>query len=908
MSQVFSRKTGAAQNAEILSPDQNFNNPDMFYAPHTFWFWNKPDEIKKPKHFAEMAKEMSRQGLNPGYIHARHYKAGEPFWLSDDWYTCFSASVEAARDNGTFVTYTMGDPCFPDKYMLPDHPEFPKFEVGGSLPEPHPELKATTLNYNIQTVKAGQSATLPESIFTIACEVNENGKLRSSTLGQIGEGSSFSWTAPASADWRVFSFTTTHDVPSQYKINFLDKRLAEPWLKLENKKYEQLFSADFSKTMKGVFFDLEGFWGYKMAWSEDLAEEYQKQTGADIRLRLPLMIEEDTEGLWPKARRDWFDAVARVYSACVFKPLDQWCQQRNMYSTCHFWEEDLFEQATRVGNFMLMQREFSLPGTDALFKTIHDPRYFKETQSVCEFEGRQMMCEAFGIIGWDVTPNELKAGANSAVAMGITQMVPHGINSNRVLANTSYPPDFYDSNPYWRHFHLWTDFVRRASYVNDHGRLNANVLLFNPLESVSALVGDSFFDTQKKSATVWASAEEIGVTHSNQIEAIEHAYTEAFQDLYRARIETLVADSHYLDQMTATENGTLKYGAFEFTTLILPPLKIIGLKTAKTIVNFTQSGGTVYALGNLPDSSIEHGADNPQLQQLMTDLQTSVGFIKAEGGLKPLIESKSAGLVSCVMVENDGANLIASRRMIGNRDFIWLANNEPTEVSTSLTIATANRYAAIWNCEDGSVTQAASEYLQDNQLHVKLTFNPYEGIWLVLSSEQSAPEAPSLNLNANSNGHPLAINGTWQVSVDKNDQPDQAQHKLAAPEWLIEGTESRPLESWLKWDLKQFSGFVDYSKDVALDQVTGKEILDLGDVKHMAEVRINGQDAGVRLWPPFRFEIGKFLNSGTNRIEIKVGNILLNAVTQYEKHQWRWPKQPSDEDLDAGLFGPVTIS
>ena len=75
----------------------------------------------------------------------------------------------------------------------------------------------------------------------------------------------------------------------------------------------------------------------------------------------------------------------------------------------------------------------------------------------------------------------------------------------------------------------------------------------------------------------------------------------------------------------------------------------------------------------------------------------------------------------------------------------------------------------------------------------------------------------------------------------------------------------------------------------------------------MAEVWINGQPAGERLWAPFRFEIGKFLRPGSNAVRIRVGNLIINALTQDNDYDWKWFKAPTDEELDSGLFGPVSV-
>ena len=897
MKTEFSNRSGNLNEPTAASPDGQFLRPDISYAPQAFWFWSGPEEFKTPGHFARMAKEMASQGLNPGYVHARHYQSHTPLWLSDDWYSCFQAAVEASEQAGARVTYTMGDPCFPDKYLLPDHPEYPRFPVGGSPLPSCPELKSESLSWTVQDVKEGVTAEVPCCFFAVAARLDADKRLLSSTLQLVEPGR---WSAPDGGNWRVYAFAKYHEV-RQYVINFLDRRLAEPWLKLENDKYEQLFSHHFGKTMQGVFFDLEGSYGYKMAWSEDLAKDYLTSKGLDIRLRMPLLVEEDAEGLWAKARWDWFDVVGRVYVDCLFTPLDQWCRDRGLFMTCHFWEEGLFLQAAYVANFMGAQRSYSMPGTDALFRTIHDPRFFKETQSVCEFEGRQFMCEILGIAGWHMTPADLKRAANSAVAMGLTHLIPHGVNSNRELRKASYPPDFFDWNPYWHHFHLWSDFVRRACHVNDHGRLMADVLLLCPMDSVWALIGDSFFDRAEPQPHI-DDETSVKFSHSSEITSIDAAYSAAIQSMFSARIDHLVADSHYLEKMEV-KGAALAYGTFSFSTLILPPLKLLPLAVARRAVDFAHAGGKVYALGALPDASAENGIGDPEMKKLMDALRLAPTFVSASDGLAPLIAASAPGLVPSVAFESGAFPLIASRREVNGRCFLWLANNESVGHEFVLRIRGASGEAAVWDCETGKTRSVPSEDSAGGS-RIALSLARYEAFWLVVDPSRPAlkptPQLPAAKA--------LNIAGEWQVRVDPADQPNLAQHRLAAPDWLLRGWERRPLESWLKWGLRPFSGFVDYASEFELDHVDGSETLDLGDVRHMAEVWINGEKAGARIWAPFIFPVGKLLRVGNNSIRVRVGNLILNAVTQYEDYKWSWFGPPDVEALDAGLFGPVTIS
>jgi len=849
-----------------------------------------------------MAAEICRQRLNPGYVHARFSPDGDPAtwndeswkqiisrrWISDEWFNAFEASLEKTAAAGMHMTYTTGEP------------NIPKYQILAVCPE----LKAQSVGAAIMEVNGGASHEVPESFFTVAAKV-EGGRIVSSSLHFAGEGSPFVWEAPEGATWRLYVFTKYHDVtPSGAPVNFLDRRFADAWIEVEHSKYEARVGQHFGKTMRGLFIDHEGSYGYKLAWSDDVAEDYLEKKGRDIRLWMPLMLDEDVEGLWGKARWDWFDTITRLYAECLMAPMDQWARDRNMYVTCHFWESTLFEQAIQAGSFFHMQRSYSFPGTDALFLQIFEPRHFKETQSVCEFEGRQSFSEMLTIAGWHVTPATLKQSANCGIAWGLTQLTMHSINTNTDLLKVAYPPDSFNWNPYWCHLHLLTDFVRRASSVNDHGRLRPEVLLFCPMDSVWALLGDGFFDPAKPHHFYFENMKGLeDARHAGEIRDIETIYTQVQTDLSAARVEYLIADHVYLEQMDVAE-AKLIYGEFAFQTLVLPPLHLIPLGVARKAVLFAQAGGHVYALGRLPEGSVENGMCDPEMKRLMDVLRGAPGFVEATEGLAGRIGSP--GLPQNVVFETGAFPMLSSQRTVNGRSFIWLVNNESVRQECVVRIRAASGEASIWNCETGVKTPIPSEDLCSGESRVALTLEPYEAFWLVHDPEKS-PIAPR-GTKEISEQTILTVDGPWTVRVDASDQPAITDRQtMAAPEWLLEGGAKRPLESWLKWDLRQFSGFVDYTTTFEIARVSGDETLDLGEVCHMAEVWINGRSAGARLWAPFQFPIGQWLRPGTNDIRIRVGNLAINAMTQYKDFDWKWYKAPDDEVLDAGLLGPVKI-
>jgi hypothetical protein len=64
-------------------------------------------------------------------------------------------------------------------------------------------------------------------------------------------------------------------------------------------------------------------------------------------------------------------------------------------------------------------------------------------------------------------------------------------------------------------------------------------------------------------------------------------------------------------------------------------------------------------------------------------------------------------------------------------------------------------------------------------------------------------------------------------------------------------------------------------------------------------VTVNGKDAGIRIVPPYRFDLGRLLTDGENRITIEVSNTLVGKVR--DGFSYHMPITLS------GLMGPVKL-
>lgn len=126
---------------------------------------------------------------------------------------------------------------------------------------------------------------------------------------------------------------------------------------------------------------------------------------------------------------------------------------------------------------------------------------------------------------------------------------------------------------------------------------------------------------------------------------------------------------------------------------------------------------------------------------------------------------------------------------------------------------------------------------------------------------------------------------------------------LAEPVELQAGTGWMTAGDWAETGaLRYYSGGMKYTQAFQFPMpVKGQKVLlDLGDIVATCEVRINGTSAGIMMSPPYRVEIGPYLQEGRNRIEVLVYSTLAN-------HYQTFPT-PYRGSPRAGLIGPVRLS
>jgi hypothetical protein len=180
-----------------------------------------------------------------------------------------------------------------------------------------------------------------------------------------------------------------------------------------------------------------------------------------------------------------------------------------------------------------------------------------------------------------------------------------------------------------------------------------------------------------------------------------------------------------------------------------------------------------------------------------------------------------------------------------------------------------------------------------------------EGASGVLMTQAIVPATSSRNF-------PVAkkvaeLSGPWKVSFD--------------PKWGgPENVTFEALEDWSKRKedgIRFYSGTAIYRKGFDAPSLPdGQRIyLDLGVVKNLARVRLNGQDLGVVWCAPWRVDITGAVKARDNQLEIVVANLWPNrligdqSLPPEKRLAWTtWNPFKTDSPLlESGLLGPVTL-
>ena len=321
-----------------------------------------------------------------------------------------------------------------------------------------------------------------------------------------------------------------------------------------------------------------------------------------------------------------------------------------------------------------------------------------------------------------------------------------------------------------------------------------------------------------------------------------------------------------------------------------------GQDTAEAPANAPDSYGNFkYVHRSLPDSTQIYWVRN------FSGENASVEFSFRDNGRYAYIFNPDNGEVSGVpVVSEDGRSVVTLPMYSTDARFVVLSDKRQVTVTLDTVLVnsadrdTAGTTGPTASCPADSVLETG---LPGRHMETADTSSVEPRIAYPVSAEKPFPDVIQ------------TVNAVWQVHFDQKNggSADEEFHELT---------------SWTGRDnpvVKFFSGSAVYKATVAIDSTLLAEnariFIDLGIVKNIADLSVNGTSAGVLWKAPFRTgDVKPLLKKGENILEIKVTNVwrnrMIGDVQPDEKHPVtaiRRFYKADDKLLPSGLFGPVQI-
>lgn len=554
-----------------------------------------------------------------------------------------------------------------------------------------------------------------------------------------------------------------------------------------------------------------------------------------------------------------------------------------------------------------------------------------ESTSIGHVNGKSLIpAEAFTAQdneGWKQYPGAMKNQGDWAFATGINRFVYHTFQ-NQFLADSLRPGAtmgpygvHWDRNQtWWPMVGGYHNYISRCQYVLQQGWAVADILYLSPEGSPhvfrppsSAMDGDSVLPDRKGYNFDGCSPGQLykAVVQNNRI---VFPGGSSYRLLVLPAIKTMTPA---LLQKIASlvEDGAVVVGS--------PPLKSPGLS------NYPSCDEQVRTISK----SLWGTLQSPSEQTVRTygkgkiiwggNLDTQINDLYPEYDL-------TARILKSMNVEQDfiaNGQLRYTHRRAGDADIYFVSNRTDEVVQTNVSFRNVKGQAQLWDPITGEIRKLP-EFTTNGQLTtLPLKFGVYQSYFVCFVNDQLS--VSSANKNFPINKMVKTLIGPWQVSFNP---------KWGGPKNIV----FNELKDWTQSTedgVKHYSGTATYHKIFDLPATlkskgTKKLYLDLGEIKNMGRVTLNGKNLGVTWTPPFRVEITNAVLKKQNHLEIEVVNLWPNRLIGDENlpddgiYDGKWPDWLTNglprtshrftfstykfytKDsplLKSGLIGPVTI-
>ncbi len=619
-------------------------------------------------------------------------------------------------------------------------------------------------------------------------------------------------------------------------------------------------------------------------WTARMPEEFARRRGYSLVKWLPAIAGEviGSSAETERFLSDWRLTLGELMAECHYDAVDEVLAR---YGMKRHTESHEYTRAF-VGDGMDVKRHADIPMSAFWVRSIYasdmaSEADIHESASVCHIYG-QKVCAAESFTAdairkyttkpaWSYHPGSLKPNADAALASGLNRFIIHCSTHQPEdklvpgLALSRFGQWFTRKETWADEAKCWTDYLSRSCAMMQQGRNIADIAYF-------------YAETQNATSAFKLRRPDVPKGYS-----------------YDFVNRTIV------NEVLVTEDNTLvaPTGARYSALFIDSEVFSITTQTLRSIARFADAG--VLIVGNEPRDYADLKGDKEEFDRLVKKIWHS-GKRNVRSADEAETALREAGIgPDAQWLPDTGADIRFVHRCLEDGGHMyWIANISPEYRSLDVSLRVSGLKPELWHADTG-IREDAGYVMDGDRTVVHLDMVPDDAVFIVLRERTDCRESRRAKAVES---EIMRIRGPWDVRF---------QQGRGAPE----GMTMKKLHSYTEEEcdgIRYFSGSAWYTNSFEYNGEGGEIWLDLGDVRNMARVILNGRDLG-NLWKkPYRTDVSQILRQGTNTLEIKVINSWTNRlIGDLQPGMEKVCYTPlnffeaDDELLPSGLLGPVKL-
>ncbi len=712
--------------------------------------------------------------------------------------------------------------------------------------------------------------------------------------GKLNADGSINWTAP-SGNWKLIRFgysllgINNHPASPEAtgpEVDKLDPVAIRNYFNNYLNQYQQATGGLMGKAGGLQYIITDSWEAGAQNWTPNLPAEFEKRRGYSLLKWLPVITGQVIHGS-EESERFLFDfrkTLSEMVSEYHYDALTDILEERGMKR----YTESHESGRAMIADGMDVKRKAAVPMSalwtpNPYINQADQTKYtmdIRESASVAHIYGQNLVAaESLTALGlpsgaWSYSPENLKSSVDLELASGLNRFVIHcSVHqpSDEKIPGLGLGPfgQWYTRHETWSaQATAWNDYLSRSSYLLQQGKFVADILYY------------------------YGEDNNITSLFSNKTPDIPEGYNYDF------------INTHALLNLVSVKDGSfITTSNMRYRVLVLDSnARRMPLAVLKKIATLVRAGGVV--TGIRPEASPSLADDPAAFTSLVNEIWGGTNKKVYTGKSLEKVLQSLAVTPDMSYSSPSGTKLLFVHRSLPDRDIYWVNNRSDKKQWIDVTFRVAGKKPMLWRPESGAVEELAYSIANGNTT-VKIPFEPQDAVFVVFRDKATSS---SLALTEKAETTVAEVNGKWKLEF---------QEGRGAPASItldkLQGLQHHPQDG-----VKYFSGTTTYTNTIRLSAAQlaskGAYWLDLGEMKDLAEVKVNGKPLGIIWKKPYRVNLKDALKAGDNSLEIKVVNLWVNRLIGDQQPGARKITyttmafyQADAPLLPSGLMGPVRI-